>query len=264
MKRSGHVPGAPCWVELVGPDPKDAADFYSGFFGWEAVPWPATGAGDEGEDRALFTLGGRPVAALGTPTGPGTEPRWTVHVRVTDVDAVPAAVRSAGGTVRDGPSDVPGFGRSARCADPGGGEFAVWQPGPFRGAEVLDEPGSLCWIELNTRDDRAALGFYGSVFGWSGEPRPFGGSSYTELEVAGRARPFGAVMRMSEAWPPGTPQHWTVYFEVADCDAAAARTGELGGRVSIAPFDLENVGRIAVVEDASGASFSVISTNRAA
>lgn len=262
MKLSEHVPGTPCWVDLGSPDLKAATEFYSGLFGWDAQTDEE--AGEEAEGYVHLMLDGRPAAGLGALTETGAESRWTVYVQVADADAVSEAVRTAGGTVRIEPMDILDLGRAAHFTDPGGGEFAVWQPGTFRGAEVLDEPGALCWVELNTRDDGAALGFYGSVFGWSGETRPFGGSTYTEVEVAGRARSFGGILRMNEVWPPEVPEHWMVYFEVTDCDAAATRTTELGGRLSVAPFDLENVGRIAVVEDPFGAFFSVISSNRAA
>ena len=34
-ERDGYIPGVPCWVDTSQPDPKAAADFYGGLFGWE-------------------------------------------------------------------------------------------------------------------------------------------------------------------------------------------------------------------------------------
>ena len=56
---------------------------------------------------------------------------------------------------------------------------------------------------------------------------------------------------------PGVPNHWHVYFDVADADAAAAKAAELGGAVMVEPFDMP-VGRIAVISDPQGAVFSII------
>jgi hypothetical protein len=49
-----------------------------------------------------------------------------------------------------------------------------------------------------------------------------------------------------------------IYFAVADTDLTAARAAKLGGTVSVEPFDLFNVGRVAVLNDPEGASFSIL------
>jgi predicted enzyme related to lactoylglutathione lyase len=49
-----------------------------------------------------------------------------------------------------------------------------------------------------------------------------------------------------------------VYFAVADTDRTTARAADLGGTVSVEPFDLYNVGRVAVLTDPEGASFSLL------
>ena len=50
--------------------------------------------------------------------------------------------------------------------DPEGAAFCVWQAKEFKGAQVVNEPGSLNFNGLNTRDVEGAKSFYGSVFGW--------------------------------------------------------------------------------------------------
>ena len=79
-----------------------------------------------------------------------------------------------------------------------------------------------------------------------------GGGPYTVFEVGGRMVGGTTAPQM-----PGVPNHWHVYFEVADADAAAAKAAELGGTVIVPPFDIP-VGRIAVVGDPQGAVFSII------
>jgi len=56
----------------------------------------------------------------------------------------------------------------------------------------------------------------------------------------------------------GVPPHWMIYITVADCDERAAKAKELGGAVCVPPTDVPNVGRFAVINDAQGATFSLI------
>jgi predicted enzyme related to lactoylglutathione lyase len=65
---------------------------------------------------------------------------------------------------------------------------------------------------------------------------------------------------MTEEWGD-IPPHWMIYFGVDDCDAAAARANDSGGRVNHGPFD-SSAGRIATVFDPSGAVFSIIDTSK--
>jgi predicted enzyme related to lactoylglutathione lyase len=48
------------------------------------------------------------------------------------------------------------------------------------------------------------------------------------------------------------------YFQVEDCDAAAAKAAKLGGSVCVQPTDIPTIGRFAVLQDPTGATFSVI------
>jgi predicted enzyme related to lactoylglutathione lyase len=54
------------------------------------------------------------------------------------------------------------------------------------------------------------------------------------------------------------PAFWMTIFATADTDATAAKTAELGGRVLADPFDIEGVGRFAVLADPQGVVFGVI------
>ena len=69
---------------------------------------------------------------------------------------------------------------------------------------------------------------------------------------------LAGMVQMNEQWPEEIPAHWMAYFAVVDADAAARKVAELGGTVSVEPFDLPDVGRIAVVNDLEGAVFSVM------
>src|SRR4029077_17136243 len=112
-------------------------------------------------------------------------------------------------------------------------------------------PGSFCWAELATGDAAAAKRFYSEMFGWTPVDVPMPEGAYTLLKVGDED--------VAALYParPGVPVHWGVYFAVADADAAAARVAPAGGKVIVEPFDVMDVGRMAIGQDPQGAVFSV-------
>lgn len=53
----------------------------------------------------------------------------------------------------------------------------------------------------------------------------------------------------------GVPPHWFSYVNADDAGAPAARARKLGGAVRGEPFDVEDYGRMAVIQDTTGAAF---------
>ena len=53
--------------------------------------------------------------------------------------------------------------------------------------------------------------------------------------------------------PPGVPPHWFSYLEVDDVDTRIAGVEANGGKVIRQPFDIPDVGRIAILADPTGA-----------
>jgi predicted enzyme related to lactoylglutathione lyase len=185
---------------------------------------------------------------------------WTIYFATEDAGATTARVEAAGGKVMVAPTAVSDAGTMAVYFDPEGTGFAAWQPQNMIGAEVLDDPGSLSWVELMTRDAEGARRFYGAVFGWTSETSEVGGSPYTLCQAAGSERAVGGMMDMvGDIWPADLPSHWMPYFEVVDCDATAARVAASGGRVGVPPTTIPP-GRFAVCGDPQGAFFSIIAS----
>jgi predicted enzyme related to lactoylglutathione lyase len=117
------------------------------------------------------------------------------------------------------------------------------------------EPGSFCWVELATNDAAAAKSFYTSLFGWSVDEHPMGdGATYTMLQKNGKAA--GALYPLGPQ-QKGVPPHWNSYVCVESADDAAARAKDLGARVVMEPFDVMDYGRMAVVQDPTGAILSL-------
>src|SRR5690242_6397297 len=145
-----YIPGVPCWVDTTQPDPEAAVAFYGGLFGWELEDTMPPGSPGS---YHVARLGGRDVAAISSqPEGGPPAAVWNTYVWVTDADETADKVRIAGGDVLSPPFDVADAGRMAVFADPAGAAFCVWQARGHRGAEVVNEPGSLNFNDLRTRD----------------------------------------------------------------------------------------------------------------
>lgn len=113
------------------------------------------------------------------------------------------------------------------------------------------------WPEVSTTDAAKAAAFYGSLFGWTDQPVMDGG--YHILQAGGKDA-AGLYELMPEQKERGVRPHWLNYVEVADTDAAAAKAEGLGATILNAPFDVPGVGRMAVIQDPTGAAFCVWQT----
>lgn len=253
-ERTSYANGVPSWVDLSTPDVQASAAFYGGLLGWTYAAAPGDPAQTGG--YGMFSLGDKVVAGIGPLQNESQPAVWNSYIAVDDADATVAAATEAGGSVVMPVIDVGTAGRLAYLADPTGAVFGIWQAGERAGVELVNEPGTLGWNELTCRDSAAAIAFYASIFGWEPHAMDMGGGVDYTIFNLGEDRIAG-LMPMDENWPKGIPAHWMVYFVVADTDASAALAAELGGTVSVAPFDT-GVGRIAVFDDPHGTAFSVI------
>jgi uncharacterized protein len=117
-------------------------------------------------------------------------------------------------------------------------------------------PGSFCWIELATTDQAAANQFYTSLFGWSVMDFPMGpGQFYSMFQLDGRNT--GAAYTLDPKNMPGVPPNWTLYIATDNADESAAKATAAGGAVLGGPFDVMEFGRMAVLQDPTGATFCV-------
>ncbi|HEX4004872.1 MAG TPA: VOC family protein [Acidobacteriaceae bacterium] len=117
--------------------------------------------------------------------------------------------------------------------------------------------GNFAWMELATTDQPAAKTFYSTLFGWTAMDFPMGPDSfYTMFSLGGRLT--GATFTLSAPErAAGIGPHWQLYVAVADADASARRAEELGGKVVHPAFDVMTFGRMAVIQDPTGAYFSL-------
>jgi predicted enzyme related to lactoylglutathione lyase len=249
-ERAEYPAGVPCWADVLVPEPEAALAFYGPLFGWEFSD-PAAG------NYFVARVRGRDVAGVGQAPA---MPLWNTYVRVASADAAAEHARTAGGTVAVEPHDALPAGRLAVVIDPAGAAIALWEAGAREGAQLVNEPGTWTMSSLHMADAAAASAFYGAVFGW--EPEAFGPVTLFRRPgyVGGEPgqpipRDVVAVMASPSA---EIPPHWNVNLRVADADATADQTAELGGTVIAAPMDTPGF-RSAVLADPQGAVFSVSS-----
>jgi uncharacterized protein len=119
------------------------------------------------------------------------------------------------------------------------------------------KPGTFCWVELGTTDGDAAKKFYTQLFNWDYTDNPVGPSGfYTILKQNGKD--VGALYRMPEEMTSnGVPPHWMSYISVANADETAAKAKSLGATLMKEPFDVFTMGRMAVIQDPTGAMFAL-------
>src|SRR5215471_12697533 len=117
--------------------------------------------------------------------------------------------------------------------------------------------GAFSWPELATTDQKAGVAFYRSLFGWDIKDAPIGPDGvYSLFTIRGREVSAAYTMRADEQ-KMGVPPHWNSYVTVENVDAAAKRAADLGAKVIAPPFDVMDAGRMAVLQDPTGAFFQI-------
>lgn len=108
--------------------------------------------------------------------------------------------------------------------------------------------GAPNWVDLATSAPDAARAFYGALFGWTfeiGGPET-GGYTYAFVD--------GAVVAgiIGNSPNSGVTDRWFTYLATSDADATVARVAEAGGTVAVAPRDVGDLGRMALIGDPGG------------
>lgn len=113
------------------------------------------------------------------------------------------------------------------------------------------------WTELNTHNVEKAKTFYAKTIGWSFEEMGGSGGGYW-LAKAGDAVVAGLFQLTPDM--ASLPEHWFTYFEVENADAQVSAILAAGGSVIKPAWDIPGVGRIAIVKDANGAAYGIMTS----
>lgn len=109
------------------------------------------------------------------------------------------------------------------------------------------------WYELVTNDIDAGLAFYRHVLGWQTQEVPGADPRYVMLLAGGK--PVGGAMTLPAGMDGGP--FWLGYVHAPDIDAQVARFRQAGGAVHRGPWQIMDVGRIALVSDPQGAGLAL-------
>lgn len=116
------TPGSVGWRELHAGDGEKAWSFYSELFGWTKTE--DMDMGPMGVYR-LFATGAEPVGGMMTRMPESPAPMWLYYFNVESAAAGAQRAVEAGGTLLNGPMEVPGPMYVVQCLDPIGAPFAM-------------------------------------------------------------------------------------------------------------------------------------------
>lgn len=243
--------GAPCWSELTTADSAASQAFYGRILGWTFRD-----AGMEGFTYILASAADKLVAGLWQP-GELMPHFWMVYFAVTDCDGTCARLTGLGGKVFTEPADIPGTGRFAVVTDPQGATFGILQPLDGQAGHAFDQSkqGHGNWVELNSSDPVAGLGFYTALFGWTASNAvPMGEMGDYQI-FAHQGQDIGGMMQVQS---PGVPPYWLPYFGVASIRAAMTTITETGGTVLHGPQEVPGGAFICMGQDPQGVHFALV------
>ncbi len=248
--------GEPIWADLDSPDPEQSRQFYAALFGWDYLISKEYGGHANAHLQGKKAAGISPMPPYSAREGRSA---WTVYFASADLAADVQRVQDLGGRVLVGPMQIGDQGQMATCVDSGGATFGLWQDDQHGGFATYDGPGRLVWAEVNTHDAASATAFYQQLLKADAQPIP--GADYHQLMHGGPG--FAGVSGHAQNWEAVDAGGWMVYFYTEDVDTAAQVAERSGGKVLVAPFDME-FGRMAVLTDPAGAVFSVMNPQPAA
>ncbi len=117
--------------------------------------------------------------------------------------------------------------------------------------------GMFNWVDLVTTDVDGAKSFYSALFGWSFVDKPTDrGGIYTMIQLNGH-HVAGLSQMMPEMMEQGMPSIWSSYVSYSNADEVVGKVEAAGGAVTMPPMDVMEEGRMAIIQDPSGASVGV-------
>lgn len=112
-------------IELQTQDLAKAKTFYATLFDWRLEDVP-------GMRYIMIDVGEGTGGGMMQTKKPTAQSQWIPFVEVDDVFETTEQVRTLGGTILQGPAEVPGYGWYSVVGDPTGAVFGIWKPEPMR------------------------------------------------------------------------------------------------------------------------------------
>ncbi len=118
--------------------------------------------------------------------------------------------------------------------------------------------GHFSWADCTSGDQEAAKDFYAKLMGWGTEDMPLGEDwgVYTMFTSQG-VYTAGLGQLPAEMAAQGIPSYWTNYVSVDNVDALLDTVTEQGGMIIAPAMDIFDSGRMAVIQDPTGAQLGL-------
>jgi predicted enzyme related to lactoylglutathione lyase len=242
MENTAYTPGSFCTVVLHTRDIERAATFYNSVVGWTTHEVSGT------PGHRFLQSNGKTVASLHHTDQPSDV--WVPHVSVENIESTTTQAIDLGAQLVSA-TDIPGLARIATFRDPESAIFGLWQPAPQQGAEVMEEVGSIWWIEVLSNDVAGAKDFYGRLFGWNSVDTSFEPFALYSVFKRGDVQE-GGILPIGHDW--GIAPRWSPIFSVQDCDATIDHAKSLGAS-EIFVHTVPKAGRVGSIRDTGGAIF---------
>ena len=113
------------WNELASSDPDGAIAFYRKHFGWDqegSMPMGEMG------DYKFVQHNGVGIGAVMRRPQQMPMSLWTYYIGVDDIDRAASAITAGGGSIFNGPMEIPGGEYALNAADPQGASFGLVGP----------------------------------------------------------------------------------------------------------------------------------------
>lgn len=237
-----HQVGKFVWFDLLTEDVQSAQKFYKELFGWRFK--------GKSSDYSVIYSGDKPIGGivgLENKDPKEQESIWLASLSVEDVDRAVSATKARFGKVLDAPIDVKGRGRMAVIQDPEGAELVLIRADGGDPVAAAVNSSEWLWVDLFTRDAKAAGEFYGALVGYVSQTMETDEDhSYNLLKKNNQA--FAGVVELP--WEDVEP-NWLPYVKVDDLEGTISQAEKLGG---VLILRLKNV---AIIADPVGSVFGI-------
>lgn len=113
--------------------------------------------------------------------------------------------------------------------------------------------GEFNWLDISAKDLEAQSAFYTALLGWVGYDVPLGEGQIYRMFYRDDHRVAGMSQLAPDLVAAGVPSAWNTYLATDDVDATVARAVDLGAAIAMPPMDVPGSGRMAAIQDPTGA-----------
>lgn len=241
----GHV----VWRDLVTPDPKRAAEFYSKVFGWQVENYSK-----DDNQYWVFKNNGKPVAGMFQMSSArkGESGEWVGSISVPSVKTSADFITSKGGNIIMQPFEMNGRGTVALVRDPQESVFALIHSS--KGDPVLSEAkdNEWLWSENWSNNQEGSANFYKTLLNAQTEDKKDDKRDYIIILNNG-SKTEGIIKNPVK----NVRSHWMQYIRVSDVNKITKLAKDAGATILLEPDPDVRKGTVAIIIDPSGAPFAI-------